>query len=208
MYFFRAIVCSGLIIYCCLAAGWAWAGPAGVEIRVYCDSRTMEVISEGRVLHLFSVQLGEKGCDKAQEGDKKTPIGTYRITWLVSQGKVCGQGQATIKGATWCREQDSALVLGGPVPTNQTCTEELWRPGYGRHGVVIGLDYPNGEDKAGGKTGSCIQIHGSTRKAMKSGSAGCIKLLDQDALTLCQIINPAETLVTITSSRQMKNDLK
>ncbi|MBF0498222.1 MAG: L,D-transpeptidase family protein [Deltaproteobacteria bacterium] len=168
----------------------------------------MEVGSEGRILHVFSVQLGEQGCDKAKEGDKKTPFGTYRITWMVSKGKVCGQGQATINGATWCREQDSALVLGGPAPANQTCGEELWRPGYGQHGVVIGLNYPNGEDSVGGKTGSCIQIHGSTRKGMRSGSFGCIKLLDQDALTLCRIIKPADTLITIMSTKHTKKDEK
>lgn len=81
--------------------------------------------------------------------------------------------------------------------------EKLWTDAYGGENVyVMALDYPTAEERAQGKTGSCIEIHASLNLEKVGhknyrGTLGCITLYPTDAKKLYHYLNPG-TKVRIT----------
>jgi murein L,D-transpeptidase YafK len=50
------------------------------EIRIFKAAHRLELVSEGRVVKTFKVAIGPGGDGpKRMEGDKVTPVGTYRV---------------------------------------------------------------------------------------------------------------------------------
>ena len=78
--------CLGVWLF---AAGAGWAEP-GAEVVVDVDSakREMRVLRGDKVLAVFEpVSVGRWGVsEQKRRGDGKTPLGTYRITWVKSEG--------------------------------------------------------------------------------------------------------------------------
>src|SRR3989338_2220360 len=86
------------------------------HIVVDCSERALKVVRGEETIFSSRVQIGANGCGKEKEGDGKTPIGTYAVTWMISRNGVCGRGQTTIEGKTWCDERDSSLIIGTETP--------------------------------------------------------------------------------------------
>lgn len=108
------------------------------------------------------VSAGSAGYGKRLEGDRKTPLGLYRIVG---------------------RLEDPSLP-------------EL----YGTGALV--LDYPNSLDRALGRTGSGIWLHGIPRarasRAPRS-SEGCVTMSNAHLDALYSQVEPAATLVLLTA---------
>ena len=74
--------------------------------------------------------------------------------------------------------------------------EKLWTAAYGgAHVYVMALNYPNTQDRAEGRTGSCIEIHASAHleevgHTHYSGTLGCIVLYPSDAKRIYTYVNP------------------
>ncbi len=183
----RPFVLSAWICAAILLAPLALPGPAAgadpLSIFLIDDEKTL-YLYEGEIpVASFACETGLGGMGKTREGDMKTPVGRYAVIWMASKrGDNSRPGtHPIIDGQTWCEE--SRLYYGPEGPAD----ERLWTDAYGgENAVVMGLDYPNGEDVAAGRTGDCIEIHASAR--LKDGrltrSAGCIKMIPADALTL------------------------
>jgi hypothetical protein len=163
------------------------------DIRVYCEEKMMEIWMGDDVFEI-KVQLGY-GCGKEEEGDRKVPLGAYQVESMISRDRVCGQGGDNVDGASFCDEHTNNLTQNRPEHDDY---ERLWSSGYGENGVIMQLDYPNKIDLAEGRTGSCIQIHGTTR--MDRASLGCIKMSDRHVLRLCQNLH-VDAIIRIFSSR-------
>jgi hypothetical protein len=156
----------------------------GETIIFVIDDEKRLYLYEGETLKFdFPCETGINGMGKTREGDKKTPVGRYRIIWMASKkGDNNREGTYEIvNGITWCEE--SKIYYGPEGPAD----EKLWTDAYGGDdAVVMGLNYPNEEDIRRGYTGDCIEIHATKR--LKNGrltrSAGCIKMYCDDALTL------------------------
>lgn len=75
-------------------------------------------------------------------------------------------------------------------------SERLWTDAYGGdHVYVMALDYPNKQDKADGKTGSCIEIHASLNLEKDgyknyTGSMGCVTMYPMHAKRIYEYVNP------------------
>lgn len=75
-------------------------------------------------------------------------------------------------------------------------SERLWTDAYGGdHVYVMALDYPNKQDRAEGKTGSCIEIHASINLEKDgyenyTGSMGCVTMYPMYAKRIYEYVNP------------------
>ncbi len=168
-------------------------------IFVIDDEKRLYVYEEETLKFDFPCETGLNGMGKTREGDKKTPVGRYRIIWMASKrGNNKREGaREIIDGITWC--EDSKIYYGPKGPAD----ERLWTDAYGGDvAVVMGLDYPNEADKERGYTGDCIEIHATKR--LKNGrltpSAGCIKMFCKDALFLYNYVD-VYTPVVIARTR-------
>lgn len=142
-------------------------------------NRKMYLLKHGIVEEVFPISIGAKGLGKRKMGDKKTPLGEYEISWMVSRHG--NKGNRIIDGQTWCK--NNTLYYGPSGPAG----EKLWTGDYGgSEATVMGLNYPNEYDKKRGYTGSCIEIHSSRFQKLEplQPSAGCIRMYPDDALKL------------------------
>jgi hypothetical protein len=177
-------LCLSLFLMITLSPAPHTTRGAGAPAIFVIDAEKTLLLYEGEALVAsFPCETGAGGMGKTREGDGKTPIGRYTITWMASKhGDNTRPGtKPIIDGETWC--ENSELYYGPTGPAD----ERLWTDAYGgADAVVMGLDYPNGEDIRAGRTGDCIEIHATKR--LKDGrltpSAGCIKLFSPDALFL------------------------
>jgi murein L,D-transpeptidase YafK len=158
-------------------------GEEGQIIFVIDDEKRLYLYEGETPVLDFPCETGIRGMGKTKEGDKKTPVGKYKIIWMASKGGNNDREGAReiIDGITWC--DDSSIYYGPEGPAG----ERLWTDAYGgEDAVVMGLDYPNDDDIRRGYTGDCIEIHATKR--LKNGgltpSAGCIKMYCGDALVL------------------------
>lgn len=146
--------------------------------------KKLYLIRDGAIENIFSINIGKNGVNKTKEGDMKTPLGEYKIAWMVSRHG--NKGKKIIDKKTWCK--DSKLYYGSSGPEG----EELWSEAYGgKDAAVMGLNYPNKKDLKNGYTGSCIEIHAGRHRKPEpiNTSAGCIKLYPDDALVLYNKVN-------------------
>ena len=73
----------GILLLC--ISGLVSAAPLADLVRVFKSERKLQILSEGKVLHEFHIVLGgnPKG-HKMQEGDERTPEGTYILDYKKS----------------------------------------------------------------------------------------------------------------------------
>lgn len=85
----RALLVAACLSASLFAAGGGWADP-GTEVVVDVDSakRQMRVLRGDKVLAVFEpVSVGRWGVTaEKRRGDGKTPLGTYRISWVKPEG--------------------------------------------------------------------------------------------------------------------------
>lgn len=55
------------------------------KILVMCGKKTLYLFKGDKLLYSFPVALGMNGIGKIKEGDHKTPLGDYKIKWMVSR---------------------------------------------------------------------------------------------------------------------------
>ncbi|MFO8016666.1 MAG: L,D-transpeptidase family protein [Candidatus Woesearchaeota archaeon] len=147
-------------------------GETGHHIVIKGSSYRLWLYDGQRLVEEYDIGIGSNGMGKTKQGDKKTPVGDYRIKWKASKA------DGTIKdGRTWCKGND--LYYGSTGPSG----EKLWTDAYGGdQAAVMGLNYPNGEDREKGYTGGCIEIHASKLGGIREkSSAGCVRMNPSDA---------------------------
>lgn len=118
----------------------------------------------GQSVHVSDhyVASGSAGFGKRREGDRKTPLGLYRIDGV---------------------HEDAALP-------------DL----YGSGALV--LDYPNALDRALGRTGSGIWLHGVPHASLSRpphSSEGCVTMSNEHVTALRRRIDPDATLVALSA---------
>ncbi|MFC1567158.1 M15 family metallopeptidase, partial [bacterium] len=57
----------------------------GYCLIVSGTTRKLYVIKEDEIQFVFDVAIGQKGLGKSKEGDRKTPVGDYKIKWMLSR---------------------------------------------------------------------------------------------------------------------------
>ncbi|MCX6706530.1 MAG: polysaccharide deacetylase family protein, partial [Candidatus Woesearchaeota archaeon] len=143
------------------------------------------LISGGKIVHSYEVAIGENGMGKTKENDHKTPIGTYKIKWKASVFSDEDGGNKILPNKAFCGPGSIFTT----DPNVGFKSESLWQPGYGgESAVVMGIDYPNSEDRAKGYTGSCIEIHASKLQTTGKDSAGCVRMNPPEARELYKAI--------------------
>ncbi|MCC7431298.1 L,D-transpeptidase [bacterium] len=170
-----------------------------MKIFIKGKSLVLELRSEDKVLYSFPIKIGKNGLFKEKEGDKKTPVGIYKIIWKASVFQEDAPELRTYKiipnqsFALW-NEKKGVTEFSR---TEGTKEEELWQDAYGGdEAVVFCLNYPNKKDKSEGKTGSCIEIHAT--KNFDKPSLGCVKLRCEEAKFLYGLVEVG-TKVEITN---------
>jgi D-alanyl-D-alanine dipeptidase len=198
----------------------------GFCLLVEASEKKMYLIKHNTIQLFFDVALGKGGVGKTREGDHKTPLGDYRIKWMVSRKgppkqNPGGLTSSVIEGKTYA-VLDTELYFGEltnirvkvlPDGTRKVSEdihdrsitreeieiaqgEKLWTDAYGGEQVyVMALDYPNKEDRAQGKTGSCIEIHASVNLEKVGyedykGTLGCVSLYPAYAKRMYYYVNP------------------
>ena len=138
--------------------------------------------SAGKLIKEYPIGIGKGGMGKTKEGDKKTPVGKYRIIWMASRFAKTDGGYPIINGAAFCGP-DNCFTTD---PNVGYSSEQLWTEGYGgNEAVVMCLDYPNTSDKRKGYSGGCIEIHATHLGGIgKKSSYGCIRMKPSDARDL------------------------
>ncbi len=189
----------------------------GYALLVMGRSKQLYLIHDQQVVFSAPVAVGQNGLGKQAEGDRKTPLGDYRIRWMVSRNGPAksnpqGKGSLLLPERTYC-VLDTVLYFGdladirvrelpdgtrtisrdgnGRPMTQQELAiagdEKLWTAAYGGRDIfVMALNYPNARDRRAGRSGSCIEIHGSANLARLGfkrypGTYGCIALYPADA---------------------------
>lgn len=198
----------------------------GFCLLVEAGKKKIYLIEDEIIKLVFDVALGKGGLGKTREGDHKTPLGDYRIKWMVSRNgppkqNPGGLSSLVIEGKTYA-VLDTELYFGDLIqirvktladgtrkvsrdPDDRPLTreeieiargEELWTDAYGgAQACVMALDYPNEEDRALGRTGSCIEIHASVNLELTgydnyNGTLGCISLYPAYARRIYEHVNP------------------
>jgi lipoprotein-anchoring transpeptidase ErfK/SrfK len=164
-------------------------------IIIHGNSYKLDLYDEnGTLIKKYPIGVGQGGLGKNREGDRKTPLGEYRILWKASRFHKTDGGHPIRDGAAFCGPNNSFTTdpkIGYP-------SEQLWTDGYGGdRAVVMCLDYPNAQDKARGYTGGCIEIHATLLGGIgKNSSYGCIRLSPDNARDLYNRVT-VDTKVTI-----------
>jgi D-alanyl-D-alanine dipeptidase len=198
----------------------------GFCIFVKGAERKLYLIEQNEIKLVFDSAVGERGLGKTKEGDHKTPLGDYRIKWMVSthgppKKNPGGASSFVVDGHTYA-VLDTELYFGDlkkirvkvlpdgtrkvshdvndrlitPLEISIAQSERLWTDAYGgKDAYVMALDYPNPEDRAEGKTGSCIEIHASLKLEKEgyknyTGTLGCISMYPDYAKRIYEHVNP------------------
>ena len=198
----------------------------GMCILVKGSEKKMYLIENDTIKLVFDVALGKGGLGKKKEGDHKTPLGDYRIKWMVSSSgppkiNPGGLSSTIVEGKTYA-VLDTELYFGDltairvkmlpdgtrkvsddvqdrPISRREIAIaqgEKLWTDSYGgEQAYVMALDYPNREDRAQGKTGSCIEIHASLKVEEAgydkyTGTLGCVSLYPAYTQRIYTFVNP------------------
>lgn len=167
---------------------------AGRWLEVRGSRRTLAVCDGPREVGRFAVGIGINGMGKEREGDRKTPLGQYRIAWIASADYADDDPEhrrfRIAPGRGYCRF-DPASNVNRFDPDHGPRDERLWLPAYG--GNVMALDYPNATDVVAGRTGSCIEIHGNPDPSR--GTYGGVDLDPSDMRRLVGFCEPGMPVV-------------
>ncbi len=142
-----------------------------------------------RLLKSFPIGHGRRGFGKRREGDKKTPLGSYKILWMAARHEPYRSARRERALRRYQIRNHRAYCKPNPRTgisefrrDHGPRGERLWRPAYGgRYATVMAINYPNQYDRKAHRTGSCIEIHASFHL---KGSAGCITLWPRHARQL------------------------
>ncbi|MEQ8191242.1 MAG: L,D-transpeptidase [Candidatus Eremiobacterota bacterium] len=157
-------------------------------IVVYGDKFYLKLFdSNGTCLKCYPVGLGLNGMGKTREGDRKTPVGEYKIIWKASRFAQKDGGYLIRDGKAFCGP-DNIFTTD---PDKGYPDESLWTDGYGgERAVVMCLNYPNDSDRSKGYTGGCIEIHATLLGGIgEYSSAGCIRMYPDDARELYKLVD-------------------
>jgi murein L,D-transpeptidase YafK len=161
---------------------------SGNYIVIYAYKYTLYLYnSQNKVVKSYPIGIGLNGMGKTREGDKRTPLGEYKILWKASRFAKYDGGYLIQDGKAFCGPDNiftTDPAIGYPE-------ESLWKDGYGGDSaVVMCLNYPNASDKGKGYTGGCIEIHATLLGGIgECSSYGCIRMYPEDARELYKLVN-------------------
>ena len=153
------------------------------KIVVHGYSYTLKLYeSDGSLIKKYPIGIGINGMGKTKEGDKKTPLGVYKIVWMASRYAKTDGGYIIRNGMAFCGPNNCFTT----DPNVGYSSEKLWTEGYGgNEAVVMCVNYPNKSDKMDGFSGGCIEIHATHLGGIgKKSSYGCIRMKPKDARDL------------------------
>ena len=144
----------------------------------------------------FKCCIGKKGLSsKKKEGDKKTPIGTYKIEHLYYRRDRIKKPKTTLKcipikhDMGWCNDINYPKNYNKLFKIKKKIKHEKLKRNDHKYDLIIPIKY-NFKKPILGK-GSCIFIH--LTKNYKP-TAGCIALKKKDFLIMLKIINKKTTI--------------
>ena len=137
----------------------------------------------------FHCCIGKKGLTKKKnEGDKKTPIGTFRVSSLYLRKDRLGIPQTKLKkipitkSMGWCDDVKNSVYYNRLMTIQKHIKHEKLFRKDNKYDLLIPIEYNT--KRTIGK-GSCIFIH--LTKNYKP-TAGCIALKKKDFLVMLKII--------------------
>ena len=150
------------------------------------NKHTLEIVSFN-----FKCSIGKNGLTKKKiEGDKKTPIGTFKIDHLyyrkdrIKLPKVSLRCIEIKSKMGWCDDVSAPKKYNKLININDDIHhEKLFRKDY-KYDLLIPIKY-NSYKRIPGK-GSCIFLHLTKKYAP---TAGCIALSKKDFLIMLKLIN-------------------
>ena len=139
----------------------------------------------------FKCSIGKNGLSKnKREGDKKTPIGNFRLGNLYFRADKIKKPETQLKcipirkNMGWCNDVKSKKFYNKLISANKKVRhEKLYRKDF-KYNLMIPLFYNSNPTKLG--NGSAIFLH--LIKKYKA-TAGCIALKEKDFLILLKLIN-------------------
>ncbi|MDA9663036.1 L,D-transpeptidase family protein [bacterium] len=139
----------------------------------------------------FKCSIGKNGLTKKKiEGDKKTPVGTFKIDHLYYRKDRIKLPKISLKCIQiksrmgWCDDVNAPKKYNKLINVNNDIHhEKLFRKDY-KYDLLIPIKY-NSYKRTPGK-GSCIFLH-LTKKYLPT--AGCITLSKKDFLIMLKLIN-------------------
>ena len=182
------IVVTGLFQACgAVSAEPHQAPPAAqghLRIAIHCAKKVLQVWHRTELIREYPIEVGKGGLAKRKNGDHRTPIGDYEISWMASRQSDIGH--RIVDGKSWCRGNKFVYADKGPA------LEKLWSDAYGgSEATVISINYPNERETRKGFTGECIHIHAvkRPRDGMLRKSYGCIHMFAPDAMELYELVS-------------------
>jgi murein L,D-transpeptidase YafK len=155
-----------------------------LRVAIHCAKRVLQVWHRTELIREYPIEVGKGGLAKKRNGDHRTPIGDYEISWMASRRSDIGH--KIIEGKSWCRGNKFVYADKGPA------LEKLWSDAYGgSEATVISINYPNDKETRKGFTGECIHIHAvkRPRDGMLVKSYGCIHMFAPDAMELYELVS-------------------
>jgi len=182
-----------------IAAAPTTTGGAKILVVVGNEYK-MYVYESGKEIKSYTVGIGKNGMGKTKTGDEKTPIGKYKIIWKASV--YAGQD-----GGNKIEENKAFCGPGGKFtadPQVGYSSESLWKEGYGgNEAVVMGIDYPNEDDKKKGYSGNCIEMHATHLGGLgEKSSAGCVRMNPQEARELYKMVDVGTTVIFVNKKSE------
>lgn len=157
---------------------------SNLRVAIHCGKRVLQVWHRAELIREYPIEVGKGGLAKRRNGDHRTPIGDYAISWMASRRS--DAGHKIIEGRSWCRGNKFVYADKGPK------LEKLWSDAYGgSEATVISINYPNENEARKGYTGECIHIHAvkRPRDGMLVKSYGCIHMFAPDAMELYELVS-------------------
>jgi hypothetical protein len=176
------LLCSGAV----LAEQQQSPPPAQARLRIaiHCAKKVLQVWHQTELIREYPIEAGKGGLAKRRNGDHRTPIGDYEVSWMASRKS--DVGHKIVDGKSWCRGNRFVYADHGPA------LEKLWSDAYGgSEATVISINYPNEKEILKGYTGECIHIHAvkRPRDGMLGKSYGCIHMFAPDAMELYELVS-------------------
>jgi len=139
----------------------------------------------------FKCSIGKNGLSKnKREGDKKTPIGNFRLGNLYFRADKIKKPKTKLKcipirkNMGWCDDVKSKKFYNKLISTKPKARhEKLYRKDF-KYNLLIPLSYNSSPTILG--NGSAIFLH--LTKNYKA-TAGCIALKEKDLLILLKLVN-------------------
>ena len=156
---------------------------AEYRIAIHCALKVLQLWRNDQLVREYAIEIGKGGTGKRRNGDHRTPVGDYEVSWMASRDGTIGH--KIIDYRSWCKDNCFSDARTGPR------LEKLWTDPYGGdEAAVISINYPNLKDRQRGFTGDCIHIHSNkkAREGILGKSFGCIHMYPKDAKELYEIV--------------------